>query len=265
MVATLVFGSSLNTLISRPALYGWNWSYALQSAHNGPIPPQTRAALGHTPDVAAWTGVTVLPLVHIDALLVPAFTEVPHARLAPPRLSGHAIDGPNQIILGAATLAQLHKHVGDSVIASLGRPQDAPLRIAPARLRVVGTATFPTIGFFRERNTSMSAGALISDTPEPRNAAFTELRRAQYGPLNGPTMALVQLRRGVRPAAGLATLQRIVDQANANKTIAANGWTITVLPVQRPAEIVNYRSMGTRPSSSPPPSRSVRSSRSASR
>jgi len=28
VVATLTFGASLRTLVSRPALYGWNWSYA---------------------------------------------------------------------------------------------------------------------------------------------------------------------------------------------------------------------------------------------
>ena len=192
VVATLVFGSSLDTLISHSSLYGWNWSYALQAAHNGPIPPETRAALGNDPDVAAWTGVTMLPLVHVDAQLVPAFMQVPNAPVTPPLLSGQAIDGRNQIILGAATLAQLHKHVGDSVVVSLGRPTDRPLRIAPARFRIVGTATFPTIGLYRDRNTSMSAGALIADTPEPRNLEFTQIRQAQYGPLNGPTMALVR-------------------------------------------------------------------------
>jgi hypothetical protein len=29
LTATLVFGSSLHTLVSRPALYGWNWNYEL--------------------------------------------------------------------------------------------------------------------------------------------------------------------------------------------------------------------------------------------
>src|SRR5208282_4380333 len=29
VVTTLTFASSLNTLVSHPALYGWNWSYTL--------------------------------------------------------------------------------------------------------------------------------------------------------------------------------------------------------------------------------------------
>ena len=80
VVATLVFGSSLDTLVSHPALYGWNWSYALQATNNGPIPPQTQAALDHDPDVAASSGIILQQLIHIDRLLVPALTQVPTPR-----------------------------------------------------------------------------------------------------------------------------------------------------------------------------------------
>ena len=31
VIATLTFGASLNTLVSHPALYGWNFDYALYS------------------------------------------------------------------------------------------------------------------------------------------------------------------------------------------------------------------------------------------
>jgi hypothetical protein len=247
VVATLVFGSSLNTLVSHPALYGWNWDYALHAAHNGPIPPETRAALEHEPRVATWSAVTILPLLRVDGLLVPAFTQSPRARLTPPILSGHAVDGPDQIVLGTGTLAQLHKHVGDSVTVSLGRPQNALFYIPPARHRIVGTATLPTIGFFRERNTSMNTGAWLPATDQARNAQFNYLREVLYRDLNGPSMALVRLRPGGSPGTGRAALQRIAARANANPAIAPNGWTITVLPVQRPAEIVNYRSMGDTP------------------
>ena len=37
VVATLTFGSSLQTLVVRPDLYGWNWTYALQ-----PVGPSER-------------------------------------------------------------------------------------------------------------------------------------------------------------------------------------------------------------------------------
>ena len=36
VVATLTFASSLGTLVSHPALYGWNWSYALDPEQRRP-------------------------------------------------------------------------------------------------------------------------------------------------------------------------------------------------------------------------------------
>ena len=57
--ATLTFGASLSGLIARPALYGWNFSYALYSFDGyGPLPPSwTAPLLHHDPQIAATTGV----------------------------------------------------------------------------------------------------------------------------------------------------------------------------------------------------------------
>jgi hypothetical protein len=233
-------------LISHPALYGWNWSYALHTGNGGPIPPQSQTALAHDPDVASWTPVGEIALVHIDALSVPALTGQPNAPLTPPILSGHSLDAPDEVILGTATLAQLHKHVGDTVTVSYGLPKDAPLWVAPTRVRIVGTATLPTIGgVFGDQHTSMSSGAMFTDVPGA--VALTEATKANEGKLYGPGMIWVQLKHGIAPAAGLATLQRIANQANANQAMIDSDWNMTVYPVQRPAEIVNYRSMGNTP------------------
>jgi hypothetical protein len=42
-------------------------------------------------------------------------------------LSGHGVDANNQIVVGAATLELLHKHIGDTVTFSFGSPNTAPL------------------------------------------------------------------------------------------------------------------------------------------
>jgi ABC-type antimicrobial peptide transport system permease subunit len=59
----------------------------------------------------------------------------------------------------------------------------------------------------------------------------------------------VRVRHGVRAGAGLANVQLIVSETN--KALArdpeASGDSIAALGVQRPAEIVNYRSMGSPP------------------
>ena len=64
-------------------------------------------------------------------------------------------------------------------------------------------------------------------------------------------MVLVRLRAGVTGAQGLASLQRIANAGNkAIAAVAGNrgaGASVEVLPVQYPAEIENYQSIGATP------------------
>ena len=247
VVATLTFGSGLRTLVSRPALYGWNWSYLLYPG-NQDIPQLALKQLDHDPDIAAATGVSPAQVL-LDGQEVPVLIEDPAAEPAPPILSGHAVTGTDQIVLGGATLQQLHKHVGQSVVLTFGSPQNAPIYVPPTRLLIVGTATLPAIGYPSSvaDHTSMGTGALVSMGIES-----PALQKAQSNPdplQNGPSMVLVRMQHGVGASAGLANLQRIVSATN--MTLAADpeagGDRIAALGVQRPAEIVNYRSMGSAP------------------
>ncbi|MCU1460348.1 MAG: hypothetical protein JWO37_423 [Acidimicrobiales bacterium] len=246
VVATLTFGSGLRTLVSHPALYGWNWSYALNSITA--VPPQATALLDHDPNVAAWAGVHNLN-VQIDGLNVPALLGDTHAALTPPLLAGHAVDDRDQIVLGAATLAQLHKHIGDTVLVGYGRPNQAPLNIPPMRLVIVGTATMPAVATSATLadHTSMGVGALLSTAIVP--AAFLQAITNPDTIFNGPGLVFVRLRKGVSAATGLADMQRIADAGT--KAFAADpagvGDTVQLLGVQHPAEIVNYRSAGSTP------------------
>lgn len=247
LVATLTFASSLSTLVSHPALYGWNWSYALSPTDD--VPPQALELLNHDHDVAAWSGVTGYASVQIDGQNVPVLLSALRPKVSPPILSGHGLDADNQIVLGQATLAALHKHVGDTVSVSYGNPENAPVYVPPTRVKVVGTATFPAVGSssFIADHTSMGTGALIPTGIEPR-----ALQRALLNPdpnLNGPELVLVRLRNGVSPSAGRADLLRIAgvaDKVFASDSNAA-GNAVTVQGVLRPAQIVNYRSIGSTP------------------
>ena len=246
-VATLTFGSGLRTLVSHPALYGWNWSYALTS--NFHIPPQAMALLSHDPAVAADSGVSYAN-AQIDGQTVPIILATRNAQVTAPMLTGHPVEARNQIVLGAATLAQLHKRVGDTVTVSYGTPADAPVYVPPTRLVIAGTATLPAIGSSQTLHTSMGTGAIIPVGIEP--AAFRKFLHSPYPALNGPQAALVRLRPGVPPAAGLASLQHIARAANKiiaalPKNAGAGGASIQVLPVQYPAEIENYQTIGVIP------------------
>jgi hypothetical protein len=246
VVATVTFGASLHTLVSRPALYGWNWSYALNPTND--VPPQALAMLARDPDVAAWTGDDEV-IVQLNGQNVPGLLGDVRPALSPPILSGHAVDGPHQITLGAETMAALHKHVGETVTLTYGSPRDAPVFIPPTPLTIVGTATMPAAGFtsFIADHTSMGIGAVLSGDVVP--AAFAHAEANPDPNLNGPQIVFVRLRPGVSPTAGKADLQRIADAANKDMSTDPNATSnnTAVIGVQRPAEIVNYRSMGTTP------------------
>ncbi len=246
VVATLTFGSSLATLDSHPALYGWNWSYAINSPGSDNVPPAVGHLLSRDPEVAAWTGYTFAN-VQINGLTVPVLLTQAHADLGPPILTGHAVDANNQLVLGSATLAALHEKVGDTVMVSYGAPKDAPVYVPPSPMVIVGTATMPAIGLSGHLHPSMGTGALLPTGLEP--AAFKRALTQPDPNLNGPIIDVVRLKSGVTPAAGRASLQRIV--ADADKVMAADpngqGDTYTLLSVQRPAEIVNYQSTGATP------------------
>jgi len=56
-VATVTFGASLTQLVSRPALYGWNWTFGLSSGQTVIAREQAARVLDSDPAVAAWTGI----------------------------------------------------------------------------------------------------------------------------------------------------------------------------------------------------------------
>ncbi len=245
-MATLTFGASLSTLISHPALYGWNFNYALYSVDGyGPVPSRwVGPLLARDRDVAATTG-AYFATVQIDGQTVPAMAFATPAAITPSPLAGQRLTGPGQIVLGPATLAALHKRLGDTVTVSEGQI------VPPTRLRIAGTAALPTIGNVIGVHASLSTGAIMSTRSLP--AADLD----GYGPLSGPNAIFVRLRPGVSPAAGLRTLDQVAGQLNRDsrlpqvESVIGNVGQylnfVSVLPVQRPAEIVNYKTMGAMP------------------
>ena len=230
VVATVVFGASLDTLVTHPALYGWNWTYELRSGYAGVsnIPEQHAAELLHDDaNVATWTGV-YFDIFQVDGHTVPALAERPNAPVEPPILSGHALHTRDQIVLGPNTLAELHKRVGDTVAVSRSGAK-------PTRLRIVGTATLPAIGPGNGFHLEIGTGAVLSDTLIPANDRG-------FGAHDGPEALFVRLRDGGNHTAALHSLQHIAAALYTTPDGAPS-----VVAVQRPAEIVNYRALGTTP------------------
>ena len=232
-IATVTFGASLTTLVSHPALYGWNWDYELLSGYGGQqdLPQhQTTTLLHHDPYVAASTGIYYSRL-KVDGRAVPVIGTSPNASVAPPLLSGHGLEAPDQIVVGATTLADLHKHLGDTVVVVNNN------RSTGTRLGIVGTVTMPTIGTPGNPHSTMGTGALVSSTLIP-----PALRNSQGSQIPGPNAVLIRFHNGVNRTAALRSLQRI------NTTLVASpDGAGGVTGVQRPAEIVNYRSQQNTP------------------
>ncbi|MGC2174724.1 MAG: FtsX-like permease family protein [Acidimicrobiales bacterium] len=231
LVATVTFGASLDSLISHPSLYGWNWDYALLSSFGGAedLPgPQITKLLDQDHDILHWSGAYVARSA-IDGERIPALVEDPGASVQPPVLTGHGLMAANQIVLGAATLDALHVRIGDLVTFDNGTSK-------PSMLRVVGTMTMPAMG----QDTGLGQGALVATSDFP-----TALLNLQNAPIPGPNAILVRMRPGIAPSLARQSLEDV--NAAVNRNPASQGLGGGVVTVLRPAEIVNFRSMGTIP------------------
>ncbi len=231
VTTTFTFGASLNSLVSHPALYGWNWGYEL-SGQGGDLPSQIEPFLDQDHLVAEWSGVYFGEL-SIDGELAPVMGGTPGAVVAPPVLSGHGLDAPDQVVLGAATLAELHKQVGSTV-----EVRAAPKAI-PTLLRIVGTATMPAIGGIGGgggTHLEMGSGALV-----PYQLIPAGERNPFDQPQPGPNAILIRVTSGTTSGALTRSVDAIIVKLGGQP---GNG---PVLGPQRPAEIINYRNLGSTP------------------
>jgi hypothetical protein len=242
VVTTLTFGSSLNTLVSHPSLYGWNWNYALTSNGNG-VPPQAARLLGSDPYVEAYSGDNFAN-AQINGLTVPIILTTYRATVTAPILSGHEVTGPHQIVLGAETMQQLHKHLGETVTVTYGTKKDFPVYVPPTKVKIVGTATLPAIGGTLTLHTSMGVGAVIPLSIEP--PAFMKFLHSKNETLDGHSIEFVRLRPDAPTSLALASLRKIarIGQHEIDQTPEGGGSNVNVQSVLFPAEIENYRSIG---------------------
>jgi FtsX-like permease family len=164
VVAAVVFGTSLSSLLTHPPQFGWNWSLLLQAEGgygNFYVPPGVNPAhsidrlVSAEPAVAAWSqfGFSQVP---IDGQVIPALgVERQRGFVEPPTTSGRPITSNGQIELGSVTLRQLGKKVGETV--EVGAPGQRH------RLVIVGTVTLPSFGVSISDHVSLGQGAMMSE------------------------------------------------------------------------------------------------------
>ena len=233
VVTSLTFGASLTALSSHPAQYGWNWDYALLAGFSAAedLPATSTATLlNNDTAVGQWTGVS-FESANLDGRPVPVLATSPNAAVGPSLLAGHDIRSAQEVVLGPATLASLHKRIGQTVVADTGSSH--------RRLRIVGTATLPTIGGSGMPQLQMGTGAVLA------TSLFSASALNQQGStITGPNAVFITIRPGVSPSAALRSLDR-VDRSLSNGPDAPPSGVVSVL---RPAEISANRAAGSTPS-----------------
>ena len=245
LASTLTFAGGLSALVSRPALYGWNWNYALASSNE--VPPKSLAVLENYSREVSWSGVNFAD-VQIDGVSEPVLISSANTAVNPPLLAGHEVRAANQVVLGPATMAALHKRLGQSVVISYGAKRDYPAYLPPTRATIVGTATLPAAGQSGTFHPSMGVGGIVDKSAEP--VALQKAIRQQEL-LGGDDMYFIRFRHGVTHKEGLAIVTKAARAGDAEFAAVPNdsgqGDDVAVLGVQYPAEIINYRSMGSTP------------------
>jgi hypothetical protein len=227
LAAAITFGASLTNLVQHPRLYGWDWDVALldSAGYGNTQPSGTQAVLGSDPAVESWSG-AFFGADQIDNHNLPLLGMEVGSRVTPPIRDGRMIAKADEIVLGTATIAQLHKRVGDTVSASRGR-----------ELRIVGTATLPTIGVVHGDHTSLGIGAIVETKQVPgydRNITGT----GEYG----PNVLFVRYKPGADTA---AATKRLGTEEVAQQVGDSGG--LALVPAQRSAEIVNSDDIGSSP------------------
>jgi hypothetical protein len=249
MVAAVVFGASLTGLVSHPVRYGWNWDVLIQAqgsygsfldqdlAKDPVVDLHQDAMIGLLTGqqaVASWSefGFGQIP---VGGRLLPVLGLERHRGVVePPTTSGRPLSGNDEIELGAVTLRQLGKKVGDTITVGGGR--------FARRVTIVGTVTLPSFGVALADHVSLGQGAMLSEN------TLLALTGAASGPAADvsqpvfPSVAAIDLRPGTTAAQRAALVHRIVS-ANPDGT---DGGTYE-LPPQLASSVLNAQQLGGQP------------------
>ena len=209
VAVAVVFGASLNGLITHPAQYGWNWGVLIQAegGYGNWTPGALAKLIDGQPEVTGWSelGFSSVPLGR-GGTIVPILGVQRHSGMVePPTTSGHSINGSGQIELGTVTMRQLGVHVGQTIPAGAG----------PHRtwLTVVGTVTLPSFGVARSDHVSLGRGAMMSEDELLTVLGVTpaEMKQAQVSSQAAPSAVAIDLAPGTTGSQRARLVSRITS------------------------------------------------------
>jgi hypothetical protein len=217
VTAAFVFGANLIDLVRTPHSYGQNWKLELDLQVSGVPLALADPVLGSARGLSGYAAGNYGQLT-LNGRRVPAIglREVRGGGFLT-MLTGHPPTDSRQVVLGARTLALLHKHVGQTV------------RTGSSRLRIVGSAVFASFSVAGGSATDLGSGAVVAAPVLSRpNPPFCTARETCYN------FFLLRFRPGTNLARASAQLERAVTRAKCPPGLCL------VTRFQQPADIQNY-------------------------
>lgn len=137
LVTAFTFGNSLQNLIDEPRLYGWNWDALVGDVFFEDLADQVVPPLSEAESVAGFSTIT-LTEADVGGVRVPTFGfESNSGSVFPPIVSGRAPEQPDEIVLGARTMGDAGKSIGDTVTVRVGDNI--------VKMRIVGRGVLPAL------------------------------------------------------------------------------------------------------------------------
>jgi hypothetical protein len=160
IVAAVVFTASMDELVSRPELAGFNWDLLGRDSSASIDNAAIADRLGHHPAVERITGLSFVDL-DIGGVAVPgsAWAAIRGAPW-PPVSSGRAPHAPNEVLFSPATLADVGHEIGDVVTIGFVSAGDGGRRVE-LDVTIVGTAVSPSIALAGSETPRLDTGVLL--------------------------------------------------------------------------------------------------------
>lgn len=222
LLAAVVFGTSLSSMVSTPASYGWPWDAAVMGGFG--YGRQDLDALQKTmadrSDVRSWS------LLGFGTFTVDGRSALGMVGLGPPAhldltvTRGRLPSGPQEVALGARTASAAHVGVGD--VVTVAGPE-----LEPSRLKVSGIVVLPAVGPYQADRAEPGSGIVL-----PPDLFDAEVLAREM------TFLGMDLAPGTEPRAFMASLR-----PDAQAWAVEGDLPFSYPAAVRPPEVVNAASM----------------------
>jgi hypothetical protein len=227
LLAAVVFGSSLRTVLDTPADYGWRWDAGILGGYGYGRQDigQIRASLDSRSDIDRWDGLAMATFAVDGEPVVGLVGLADDGPLALTMASGRMPREAGEVAVGSRTAAAIGAHVGDTVELT------GDLLDEPHRARLTGIAVLPALGPYQSDRAAPGVGLVVA--PDEVGSEVVE---------RGVTFVGLDLAPGVEARAVLDDLRRELD----DWAVEGDYTRVQPEPV-RPPEIVDAQSMGAVP------------------